>query len=319
MSIITDPQIMISLLAFAAGFASIIAIAMPFLRRDHRASRLKAVAERREELSRHQREEIARQRSPRHQITARASAMKNLLERFKLQNLAASKELKQKLAAAGHRQQSAVITFIFQRFGFAIGLSLVALFFVSVGDTFDFEIFQRLLISGVAGLIGWYLPALLIKNKAQKRQEEMTRNFPDTLDLLVICVESGLAIEPAFARVTEEISENAPVLSQELGLTSAELAFLGDRAKAYGNFAERTGLPAAQSLSTALAQSDKYGTPVSVALKVLAEENRNDRMAKAEKKAGALPAQLTVPMILFFLPVLFMVIIGPAVIQIMAM
>ncbi len=319
MSIITDPQIMISLLAFAAGFASIIAIAMPFLRRDHRASRLKAVAERREKLSRHQREEIARQRSPRHQITARASAMKSLLERFKLQNLAASKELKKKLAAAGHRQQSAVITFVFQRFGLAIGLSLVALFFVSVGDTFDFELFQRLLISGVAGVIGWYLPAVLIKNKAQKRQDEMTRNFPDTLDLLVICVESGLPIEPAFARVTEEISENAPVLSQELGLTSAELSFLGDRSKAYSNFAERTGLPAAQSLATALAQSDKYGTPVSVALKVLAEENRNDRMAKAEKKAGALPAQLTVPMILFFLPVLFMVIIGPAVIQIMAM
>ena len=319
MSIVTDPQIMITLLAFAAGFASIIAIAMPFLRRDHRASRLKAVSERREELSRQQREEIARQRSPRHQFTARASAMKKLLERFKLQNLAASKELKQKLAAAGHRQQSAVITFVFQRFGFAIGLSLVALFFVSVGDTFDFAVFQRLLISGVAGVIGWYLPALLIKNKAQKRQEEMTRNFPDTLDLLVICVESGLAIEPAFARVTEEISENAPVLSQELGLTSAELAFLGDRSQAYANFAERTGLPAVQSLSTALAQSDKYGTPVSVALKVLAEENRNDRMAKAEKKAGALPAQLTVPMILFFLSVLFMVIIGPAVIQIMAM
>jgi tight adherence protein C len=271
MSLLLDPQVMISLLAFAGGFASIIAIALPFMRRDQRASRLKAVAQRREELSQQQRQDLMRQRSPRRQVTARASAMKKLLERFKLENLAASKGLKQKLAAAGYREQSAVITFIFQQFGFAIGLSLVALFFVSVGETFEFSVLARLIISAVAGVVGWFLPAVLVKNKAQKRQDEMTLNFPDTLDLLVICVESGLAIEPAFARVTEEISESAPVLAQELGLTSAELAFLGDRTKAYANFAGRTGLPAAQSLSTALAQSDKYGTPVSVALKVLAE------------------------------------------------
>lgn len=318
MAVLTNPQTIILLLAFIGGFASIIAVALPFLRRDQRASRLKAVAERRQELSRQQHEDMAKKRS-RRPPTARVDAMKVVLQRFKLENMAASKELKRKLAAAGYRQQGALITFVFVRFALAIGLSLFALLILSVGDGIDLTLVQRLLISGGLAVIGYYLPPVLIKNQAQKRQDEMTRNFPDTLDLLVICVESGLAIEPAFARVTEEIADGSPVLAQELGLTSAELAFLGDRAKAYANFAERTGLPAAQSLSTSLAQSDKYGTPVSVALKVLAEENRNDRMAKAEKKAGALPAQLTVPMILFFLPVLFMVIIGPAVIQIINM
>jgi tight adherence protein C len=147
----------------------------------------------------------------------------------------------------------------------------------------------------------------------------MTATFPDMLDLLVICVEAGLSIEAAFTRVTEEIADSSPVLAEEIGLTSAELTFLGDRSKAYANLSARTGLPAAKSLATALIQSERYGTPVSVALKVLAQENRDDRMAKAEKKAGALPAQLTVPMIVFFLPVLFLVIIGPAIIQMMKM
>ncbi len=318
MAFIPDTQTLILLLAFGGGFASVIALALPFLRRDMRASRLKAVSQRREELGRQQRDELAKQRS-RRQPTARVTLMKKLLEKFRLENLTASKELKQNLAAAGYRQQSAVVTYVFTRFALAIGLSLFALLLLSVGETSDYPFLKRLAISAVLGLIGFYLPQLMLKNAIQKRQFEMTRAFPDTLDLLVICVESGLAIEPAFARVTEEISDNAPVLAQELGLTSAELAFLGDRAKAYANFAERTGLPAVRALSTSLAQSDKYGTPVSVALKVLAQENRDDRMAKAEKKAGALPAQLSVPMILFFLPVLFMVIIGPAIIQIVNM
>ena len=139
--------------------------------------------------------------------------------------------------------------------------------------------------------------------------------FPDAIDLLVICVQAGLSIEAAFARVTEEISSTSEALSQEISLTAAELAFLGDRHKAYENFAERTGLEGAKSLGTALSQADKYGTPVGIALKVLAEESRNERMSRAETKAARLPAQLTVPMIMFFLPVLFIVIIGPAVLQ----
>jgi len=144
----------------------------------------------------------------------------------------------------------------------------------------------------------------------------MTDVFPDVLDLMVICVEAGLGIEQAFARVSEEIVDSSPVLAQEIGILGAELAYLGDRRKAFENFALRTGLPAAKSLATTLIQSEQYGTPVGVAVQVLAKEKRHDRMSQAEKKAASLPAKLTVPMIIFFLPVLFIVVIGPAVIQI---
>ncbi len=161
-----------------------------------------------------------------------------------------------------------------------------------------------------------YLPSLLLSNAIQKRQKILRRAFPDTLDLMVICVESGLSIEATFQRVTEEIVESAPPLAEEIALTSAELAFLGDRRLAYDNLAERTGLPGFKSLCTTLLQSERYGTPLAVALRVLSQENRETRMAAAEKKAAMLPAKLTVPMIVFFLPVLFMIIIGPAAIQV---
>ena len=315
-----DPQTIIVILAFAGGFASILAITLPFLQRDQRAARLKVVARRREELSQQQRELMVEERARRRpQSQAHVNLTKALLSKFNLENLTSSHELKQRLAAAGWRSQSAVFTFVFARFGMGLAFGLITLFFLTVSEKFAQPLFVQLIISGALGAIGFYLPNLLVKNAIQKRQDEMTAGFPDSLDLLVICVEAGLSIEAAFGRVTEEISEQAPVLSEEFGLTSAELAFLGDRRQAYANFADRTALPAARSLATALIQSEKYGTPVSVALKILAQENRDDRMAKAEKKAGALPAQLTVPMILFFLPVLFLVIIGPAAIQMMAL
>jgi tight adherence protein C len=243
--------------------------------------------------------------------------MKAFIERLRLQNMVVSPALRQKLAMAGFRNKSSVVVFVFARVAAGIGLPLVTFLFLSVAQNIEVSLAGRLAAAAVAAAIGFYLPSVLIKNYAQKRQEAMSKAFPDTLDLLVICVEAGLSIEAAFAKVTEEIATDAPILAEELGLTSAELAFLGDRSKAYNNLAERTGLEAAKALATALVQSEKYGTPVSTALQVLAQDKRNDRMAAAEKKAGALPAQLTVPMIVFFLPVLFLVIIGPAIIQMM--
>jgi tight adherence protein C len=150
-----------------------------------------------------------------------------------------------------------------------------------------------------------------------KRQQSITKAFPDALDLMVICVEAGLSMEAGFHRVADEIQETSPELSEELGLTTAELAFLPDRRAALENLAKRTGLPGMKALTTSLVQAEKYGTPVSVSLRVLSNEQRDDRMNKAERKAGALPAQLTVPMIVFFLPVLFIVLIGPAIIKTM--
>ena len=198
----------------------------------------------------------------------------------------------------------------------ALGIGFGTLIYIGLMEDFPYPNFAKFIFAGVGAVVGYYLPKLMLANTIQKRQDEMTQAFPDTLDLMVICVEAGLGVESAFARVTEEIVDASPILAQEFGLLSAELAYLGDRRQAFENFSNRTGMASAKALSTTLIQSEQYGTPVGVALKVLAQEKRNDRMSQAEKKAAALPAKLTVPMIIFFLPVLFIVVIGPAAMQI---
>ncbi len=314
MSTLFESETIILLLSAIVAFASVMAFVLPFIKRNKGDARRRQIAERRNELSREQREELVRKRS-RERPLARVNMMKQLLERFNLSRLAASPELRRKLMIAGYRQQSAVLTFIFLRFGLALGFLVLAILFFLLDKDSELTGTVRSCIIFFAGLVGFYIPALLVKRITQKRQAEMRLAFPAAVDLLVICVQAGLSIEAAFARVTEEISGTSEALSQEISLTAAELAFLGDRHKAYANFAERTGLEGAKSLGTALSQADKYGTPVGTALKGLSEESRNERMSRAETKAAGLPAQLTVPMILFFLPVLFIVIIGPAVLQ----
>ena len=166
------------------------------------------------------------------------------------------------------------------------------------------------------GLVGAYLPILLLKNRIIKRQQSIRRAWPDCLDLLLLCVEAGMSIEVAFKRVAKEMGEQSPALAEEMTLTTAELAFLEDRSRAYDNLGKRTGLDGVKSVMTALIQADRYGTAVGTALRVMAEEGREQRMMEAEKKAAALPPKLTVPLIVFFLPVLFIVIISPALIRV---
>ena len=318
MSPFIETELVILFLSAIGAFASVMVIILPFIKRDQRASRQKVIAERRQELSHEQREQLVQQRA-RKRPQARVVAMRQFLERFNLSNLASSSSLRKKMMMAGWRQQTAAVTFIFSRVAISIvGVVVVFLFFLA-DQKYNLPFLGELVIVATAGFIGFNLPDLMVKNSIQKRQEEMTLAFPDALDLLLICVQAGLSIEAAFSRVTEEVAETSAALSQEIGLTSAELLFLGDRSKAYANLAERTGLASAKSLVTALSQADKYGTPVGVALKVLSEESRGERMSKAEQKGAALPAKLTVPMILFFLPALFVVIVGPAVLQMIAM
>ena len=312
-----DPEFIILLLSGIGAFASVIALCVPFLKRDQLAKRQKAIEQRHKELEAEQRERLAGTRA-RQRPQASVAAMKQFLERFNLSRLTASTELRKKLVMAGWREQSTIVTFVFLRFAACVGVLFFCSVFFIIDKNFDLPLFVQLVIISISGVIGFKMPDLLLKNAAIKRQEEMGMAYPDALDLLVICVNAGLSIEAAFSRVTEEVAESSVALSQEIGLTSAELLFLGDRSKAYANLAERTGLPAVKSLVIALSQADKYGTPVSVALKILSDESRSDRMAIAEQKGAALPAKLTVPMILFFLPALFLVIIGPAVIQMMA-
>jgi tight adherence protein C len=303
-------------LAALGSFITIVGIGLSFMQKDQLSSRMKSVAARREELQRMQKAKF--QQRARFQPKAHVGAMKTFLEKLNLEKLIASKDLKNRLAQAGLRGPNAPVIFSFSRVVLPIVLCIAALILTSGVKKFETTVGAQMVVLGLAALIGFYLPSIIISNMAQKRQQVLHRAFPDSLDLLVICVEAGLSIEAAFARVAEEMVESCPELAEEVGLTTAELSFLGDRRQAFENLSERTGLPATKSLVTSLIQSEKYGTPLSLALRVLSQESRDTRMAAAEKKAGALPAQLTVPMIVFFLPVLFIVIIGPAIISSMS-
>jgi len=303
----------IALVAFLAAFASILAVALPFVVRDSFANRLRAVAARREELRAKQQEQF--QQRKRLAPSRREGLMRAIINAFKMENLLQAKELRGKLLQAGWRHPSTAVKFIFARIAGPIVLPIAAYFYQRFLWPED-SIEQHLAITLAAAAFGYYLPILLLKNAIQKRQAALRRAFPDTLDLMVICVEAGMSIEAAFQKVTEEMAESAPELAEEIGLTAAELAFLGDRSQAFANLAERVGLRSFKSLATTLVQSEKYGTPIAVGLRVIAQENRDERMMAAEKKAASLPAKLTVPMIVFFLPVLFIVIIGPIAIQV---
>jgi len=282
-----------------------------------KSKRIKAVISRhRSDLGSAQIESLTRTSSSRQRKPDTGVELaQKLIELLNLQKLLSSQDVRDDLSKAGMRSRSAVTIYVASRLlGAVIGFVLV-LGYVNVMKDFTYPDFMKFVFAAAGALVGYYLPKIFLSNKIQNRQAQMNAAFPDMLDLLLICVESGLGVEMAFSRVTEELLESAPILAQELGLTSAELAYLGDRRQAYENFVNRTGLPSAKALSTTLIQSDQYGTPVGTALKVLAQEKRDERMSAAEKKAASLPAKLTVPMILFFLPVLFIVVIGPAACQ----
>jgi len=300
--------------AALAAFASVIAVGLPFFRGDRFETRLKSVSERRRELA-SRRKELYQTRS-KLQLGTGSKWKELAIRRFRLQDLLEAKQMRIQLAQAGRRGQRAVVNFLFTRISMPLALFIASLIYSSIALAESPLAVRMLVIIGATGL-GNYLPQIMLRNAITKRQQKLSRSYPDALDLIVICVESGMSIEAAFTKVTEQMIQGSPEIAEEFGLTTAELAFLNDRRQALENLAERTGLPAFKSLSTTLQQSEKYGTPVAVGLRVLARESRDTRMAAAEKKAAALPPKLTVPMILFFLPVLFLIIAGPAAIQVM--
>jgi tight adherence protein C len=196
---------------------------------------------------------------------------------------------------------------------------VLTLVYVFVIVEFDQPPVMKVGIALIGAYIGMQLPYLFLKNLISRRQLSIRRAFPDSLDLLLICVESGMSVEAAFRRVSQEIGSQSVALAEEFMLTTAELSYLQDRRMAYENLAKRTNLDGVKAVCVALQQSERYGTPLGQTLRVMSQENRDMRMSEAEKKAAALPPKLTVPMILFFLPVLFIVILGPAAIQVMAL
>jgi len=217
---------------------------------------------------------------------------------------------------AGFRGQGHLTTYLFMRASTPLAIFGVAAIYLLLMAPGDRPLYLNLVYAIGAGLIGAYLPAILLKNSTTKRQFSIKRAWPDCLDLLLLCVEAGMSMEHAFKRVAKEIGNQSVELAEELTLTTAELSFLEDRGRAYENLGRRTGLDNVKSVMTALIQADRYGTSVGQALRVMAEEGRETRMMEAEKKAASLPPKLTVPLILFFLPVLFIVIMAPAMIKV---
>jgi tight adherence protein C len=243
---------------------------------------------------------------------------KGIVEALSLQKVLDPEETKEKLKKAGLRGPGPLMTFMFFQIVMPIIVGLGTLLYLFFVNDFGYDPTMRFGIGIVAALIGYYLPSIFVQNIMQKRQDSIKKAFPDALDLLLICVQSGMSVEAAFKLVSQEIGSQSIPLAEELTLTTAEMSYLQERRQAYENLGLRTGLDGVKAVTTSLMQAERYGTPVSQALRVLAQENRDIRMAEAEKKAAALPPKLTVPMITFFLPVLFVVILGPAVIQVMA-
>lgn len=309
-------QTLIILLAAVASFGAIVAFTLPYLQTDQRAARLKAVARRREELSEQQRA-LYQQKTARSLRSTQVSNWKRITDGLRLQNIVDSKMVRQRITQAGHRGQVPVMVFAVAHIVAPVALMIFSGLFVFGPGGADMAVATKILSIVGAGVIGFLMPTVIVSNMIQKRQQSLLKAVPDALDLLVICVESGASLEAAFNRVADELDEISTELAEEFGITVAELAFLANRREALDKLSLRTGLPAIKSLTTSLIQAEKYGTPLGGALRVLAQENRDARMSAAEKKAGALPAKLTVPMIVFFLPVLFIVLLGPAVITAM--
>jgi tight adherence protein C len=317
MSFLIDPNIMLMVIAGVGAALSIITLGFTFVETKEVNKRMNALAVERDAIRVREREKLAQSqgKGTLRQAGDRAF-MKDIVDRFNLAKHLGNDKAREMLTMAGYRAPSAETTFLFFRLVTPIVLFLasIAYLFVLV-DVQKSPIFKLGVCVGML-LLGVKAPELFLKNQAAKRQLSMKRAFPDALDLLLICVESGMSIEHAFRKVSGEIATQSLPLAEEFTLTTAELSYLPDRRQAYENLANRTGLESIKSVVTALNQAEKYGTPLGTALRVLAQESRDQRMTEAEKKAAALPPKLTVPMILFFLPVLFVVIMTPALIQV---
>lgn len=311
----TNVQNLLSLGVGVLVFATIVTLLGSIGRGASLDNRMKAVSVRREELKRRSRQAIAQagQGGLRH---TDEGFKKRVVEQLNLTKLLEDPKVADKMAQAGYRGPKPLTTFYFFRFSMPFILFAVAVFYLFVFNDFGLALMMRVTICMVAAVIGFYAPNIFLANRIAKRKTSIMQAFPDALDLLLICVEAGMSIESAIQKVSQEIGGSSIDLAEELTLLSAELSYLPDRRLAYEGLAKRTNHPGVKSVATAMTQAETYGTPLGAALRTMAKENRELRLSAAEKKAAALPAKLTVPMILFFLPVLFIVILTPAIISI---
>lgn len=297
---------------------AVLAVLWPYFERDTMTKRMELVAKERERLRQEDRKRQSGSKNPRDLLSvARPNDIFiQVVDSLGLARRGNTLAAKQLLRMAGMRGNAPLITFLASRAILAVLLPVIVPAFLLTFTTYDLSFIQIALVSVSCLILGFFLPNVYVKNVVAKRQADLQRAWPDALDLLVICVEAGMSIEIAFRKVSEEIAHQSVILSEELSLTTAELSYLPERKTAYENLGLRTGISSIKSTVLGLIQSEVYGTSLANTLRVLSRECRDDRMAAAEKKAAALPPKLTVPMILFFLPVLFVVIIVPAIIQI---
>lgn len=304
-----ENDVIITVVAALLAAGSFAAFALPFLNRTERRERYKAVIEKKRKDLYAQARDGSQYKAKEENVSARDS----LLGLYKVQQLAGEmgEKARAKLLQAGNRDPGAPMKFLITKAVLPVAFCLFALFIFSASDKEISDTIQLLSIF-VAFVAGYKLPDLLVENQIQKRQQDIALSFPDSLDMMLICVQGGIGLEQTVERVAEEVSEHSPILAEELGILSAEMAMLNDRRQALQDFAKRVGSGGAKSFATALIQAEQYGTSISQAMRVIADELRDIRMAAAEQKAASLPPKLTVPMILCFLPALFIIILGPA-------
>jgi tight adherence protein C len=308
-------EMIVTIFVGLAVFGTVFTLAQPFLESDKLSSRIKGVTSERDRLKAAQRASLQGGEVKLREKSG-PGAYAQIVDLLNLKKVFEAETSREKLRQAGYRSESHLITFLAARAIAPIAIGLIVFIYTSTLYADRVSPNMRITSSLIGMVAGFYLPNLFVRNLISKRQHSIKRAWSDALDLLLICVESGMALEPAMMRVAKEIGSGSVPLAEEMTLTVAELSFLQDRRKALDNLAKRTGLETVRSVVTSLIQSERYGTPLGQALRVLAQENRNDRMAEAEKKAAALPPKLTVPMILFFLPIIFAVILGPSIIMV---
>lgn len=309
-------EVLITALVGFAAFGTVLTIAAPYFEGDKLGDRIKGVSAERDKLRAQQKAQLSGGEA-RLREQAKRSLVTQLVEAFNLRSIFEAETSRESLRQAGMRSERHLVTFLAMRLIAPIVVAVVVFVYSSTVFADRIPPQMRIVATAVGLVFGFYLPSIILKNLKTRRQDSIKKAWSDALDLLLICVESGMSIEPAMQRVAREIGSSSVALAEELTLTVAELSYLQDRRKAFENLGKRTGLPTVKSVVTSLIQSERYGTPLGMALRVLAQENRDARMQEAERKAAALPPKLTVPMILFFLPVIFVIILGPSVILVM--
>ena len=308
------PDTVIVGMAGIAAFVAIVAVWLAIVRRDPLGSRVKMLAERRAALKAGLM--ASRRRDDRKSPKRSVGLMRQVVTSFKLLRTQQSERASRKVMRAGFRSSDATIVFLFFKLATPLVLGAGGIVALYVTDMYHLEPYNRLIVTLGLVLAGFYAPDIFVKNAADKRRQALRKALPDALDLLVICAEAGLGMDAAFTRVSREMAGSSPQMADEFALTAIELSFLPERRKALENLNERTDMSEIRGVVNTLMQTEKYGTPLANSLRVLSAEFRNERLMRAEEKAARLPAILTVPMVVFILPSLFVVLIGPAAIKV---